>query len=168
MTENKAIPELGVEARLLIGIFQKMEVGQFVPYSELSAAIGRDVQRKGYGSQDTARRHVEREYGIVLAPVMGSGLKRLDDIAIIEVGAKCINKARKAGKRAYSTTMRVRDYAALSPEQRAELGRIQSISGVIQMFTTKDAAKKVAAIVHTQGKMIAPQKMLDAFRAKAE
>lgn len=127
-------PECSMEARMLAERLTKVQIGEVIPYVWLSKLIGHDVQRKRKDLLRTAKRLVQREYGIVFAPVTNVGLKRLDDLGILAVGGSDLQKMARATHRTGGKLACV-DTQALSETDKQRLWAYQGILGAVAVLT---------------------------------
>ena len=100
--DNKAaIPELSVEVQLIEARLAKTAMNEIVPYSELSAIAGKDIQSPtNRWIIYRAWNRLLRDKRMVFAAVKGVGAKRLDDSAIATaVPESTVGRIRKAARR---------------------------------------------------------------------
>jgi hypothetical protein len=101
----KSIPELSIEVQLLVKRLSLASVGETIEYGELCAVASQDVWHKSQHKLHSARRIVERDFGMVFVAVSGVGLKRISEpekVDLIGHGAELIHKkttklVKKAG-----------------------------------------------------------------------
>ena len=58
MEESKAVKEASPDTRLLYQRLSKMNVGDFIPYTDLTEEIGRNVQKEARHYLDSDRKSV--------------------------------------------------------------------------------------------------------------
>lgn len=96
--------ELSSDARILYNVLEAafMREGKnLVTYKELSAAIGRDVQKEARGLLGTARRLVENQHKILLEAVTNTGIQKTNECegAMDKAHAHIRRMAKKTTKR---------------------------------------------------------------------
>tara|TARA_R110000796_G_scaffold46566_5_gene112541 strand:- start:7169 stop:7672 length:504 start_codon:yes stop_codon:yes gene_type:complete len=131
---SRAIPELSVDAQVLEKHLLTLEVDQVATYVDLSALIKRDVQHESRGVMATAQKRILRNHNRVFACVIGVGIKRLDDSAIVGIGDSFIRKQRRAAKRT-ARQLSCADPDKLNAEDRAKLDARLSFTGAMLLFT---------------------------------
>lgn len=86
------------ETKTLIELLKMADVGQVVPYGDLSKAIGVDVQTNGRHYLTSARRALEHE-GIIFDAVRAVGVVRLNDGEIVDTQENHIRTIRRRNRR---------------------------------------------------------------------
>jgi len=74
--------ELSSDARILYNVLEKAFIKEgktLVTYTELSAAIQRDVQKEARGLLGTARRLIENQHKVLLEAVMNTGIQKSEE-----------------------------------------------------------------------------------------
>ncbi len=165
-TKKLSIPELGIEAQVIIALLRKMQVGDTLSYETITTAVGRDVRYKARSSLQTAVRYVERNDGVVIGAIRAVGIKRLDDLGIISKSATHMQKSRRQATRVARISQLVKDFDALPQERKSELAILQSKAGLIVMFTGKKAEETLRLAVDQDKSAVPPMRMLDHFRDK--
>jgi len=140
----KAINELSTDTRILINklttAFMK-DKQDFISYGELSAAIGRDVQNGARCLLATARKHVQKECGVLIRPVIKEGLKLTGDL-IGEIDRTSHSIGKKA-KRTMSECVNASKDKPLTNEETIGLNARMSQLGAIVLFTKPKASRRL-------------------------
>ena len=157
--------ELSIDTQILTERLLKAEIGEVLTYAGLSGILGRDVQHEARYVLQSAIRRAEREGEIVFGTVHGTGIKRLADREIIGVGDRAIAHARRTVGRAIGRLERVRDFEALTPEERTRHHARRTVLGVIQSMTSSSAAKRIEAKVSETTQALPFAKTLALFRS---
>ena len=69
--------ELAGDTKILINVIEKVlikDAMEMISYSEMSAAIGRDVQGESRGLLKTARKHVDRNNRVMTVTIRNEGI----------------------------------------------------------------------------------------------
>lgn len=137
--------EMHQDTRLLIAYLTERFVKEgkdFVAYADLTAALGgRDVQHEARGLLMTARRHLNREHGLILVAVPNEGLGRESDVAAyLDKGKRQIGRA--ARKRS-TEALNAIDNDAIDNEMRKRACMELSLLGAIAMLTLPKARKQI-------------------------
>ena len=160
-TITPSIHEVHMEAKLLIALLEKLNTGDTLTYQQLSAEIGRDVQKDGRQRLVTARRYMERVHRIRIETMQCVGVRRADDIGCINAASHGIGLVRRACRRIVRVSTLVRDYSALTQERRTELIRVQSTAALIDSITDSSSQKRINV---EQAKPIPPAKLMEMLR----
>lgn len=160
---SKSIPELSVDAQILIERLKKASKGELIPYSELSKLIGGDVTAKERSILTRARHRVLKDDRIVFACVTGQGVKRLEDVDHIGIGQQATSKVRRLSRRA-AEKMMCANYDSLDNEQRVEYNTQLSVLGALSMVTKSDKVKLISAEVQKSNEKLPLSKTLEAFK----
>jgi hypothetical protein len=156
---------LSIDTQTLERLLEKAQVGDVVSYKELSEAIGRDVQNGANHLLYSARARLQRDQQRVFAPVMGQGLKRLDDAAIVGTTTTAMHKVRNLARRQQQTLSCVADFDALPNDAKVKHNVALSVFGVLATVTTDKSMRKLEGRV-TNGKhdALPAAKFLEAMR----
>lgn len=164
MEKNRAIPELSVDTQTIERLLWEVPVGEVASYGDLSAAIGRDVQRKARHILNSAVRRVLREKQVVFAAVNGVGLKRLSDVGVLGVGAQAVTAIGRKSRRTVKK-LACAQYEALSKPEQTVHNVLVSQLGVLAHITSAGTQKKLEAKIDQAQKKLPVGKMLDEMRA---
>lgn len=146
--EKKSIPQLSVDASVLMNRLRKLEKGETVSYKELSELIKADVQNKARGYLYTARNRLLQDERMVFEAVHGHGLKRMGDADIISVGEAASHRVHNLARRA-AKKLACADFEKLTREEKIELNTEMSLLGAINLMTKPS---KIAALKEAVGK----------------
>lgn len=91
-------PETEIEVERLASVLTDLPISAIATYSELSRAVGYDVQERPFTLMK-ARDIVERETGLRLSTVKREGVKKLDAAAIAGIGAEARKSIARRAKR---------------------------------------------------------------------
>lgn len=158
--------EMHQDTRLLIAYLTERFVKEgkdFVSYADLTAAIGgRDVQREARGLLTTARKHLNREHGIILEAVPNEGMRRERDIPVwLGKGRKQMGRA--ARKRSATALNALADNSLDNAAKKRACMEL-SLLGAIAMLTQPKALKQIEAKVDTSS----PKELPTADTLKAQ
>lgn len=162
--EKRVTSELSVEAKLLYERLVKCEVGDIVPYAELSNIAGRDVRQRARGAMMTARRKVEREDRLVFGVVRSVGVKCLSDSQIIGAQQAKIDHVRRTVSRSSRQLKCVRDYSQLSRDEQIRHNAYLSIAGMIAHSTSGRQVKRIESRVADLGRVLPLGHLLEELR----
>jgi hypothetical protein len=165
MTTDRTIPEVSIDTQTLERMLTATAVGDVVPYTLLSGAIGRNVQTDARHHLTSARERVRRLYEMVFEPVVNVGMKRLDDVGIVGLGRVYRNRARRLAKRGRKKLVCVQDFAALPNELRIEHNTAMAQLGAVAHFTGDVVTKKIAGAIQANDKTLSLQACLDAMKS---
>jgi len=149
---KKSINEISTDTKILINYLEKEFVKEgrdFIPYSELSAAINRDVQQGARHLMDTAKKRVQAEHNLLLRPVFGEGIKKTTDLSgACDHTIKCIGrKARRTVKEVSNATIG----KELCNDELIHVNSRLSHLGAIMVFTKPKAVKRIESEVRKRG-----------------
>lgn len=158
-----------IDAQMIYERLEKTTVGEIVGYDELTALIGSDVQLKGRGYMETARRMAMRDKGMVFGPIRGIGLKRLADTEIVRSGQSYISKIRRHARRGMKVLVSVQDFDALPNDLKVRHNATASMLGAVAQFSGSTAQKRIEGAVEQAGNKISYARTLELFAvAKSE
>lgn len=163
MSEKRAVPELSVDTQTIERLLWEIAVGDTVPYATLSKAIGRDVQHSARHILQSACDRALKEKRMVFAPVVGVGMKRLDDVGIVSTGASTIRRIFNLSRRGLRRLAAVADFDALPNEQKVKHNLTMGQLGMLSHATKSTTVKKLEAKAGN-GQPLPTAKFLDAMR----
>lgn len=140
--------EKSADTKILENVLAEAKVGQTFTYSELSAAIGRDVREHALASLRTARRGVLKSKGFVFAVERDIGLVRLDDVGILKSMEFDRRRLQRGAKRSLRK-LTVVDFENLAEEDKRKHIVASAQMGAIAMFSHKTASRKIESHVTT-------------------
>lgn len=154
-----AIGQMSVDATIIAKRLAKAEFGEFIPYAELTALIGRNVQSSQTGGArhilDTARETVLRENQIGFATVEGEGIRRMTDEELAESSEKPLRHIQRTAKKAARVVL-CANMEKLTPDQQRKVSTGLSVLGAVEIFS---ATKSQRAIEETLKPSAIPQKV---------
>lgn len=161
---SRSFAELSLDTKVLAERLAELQPDEVVSYQELSDLIGRAVNG-GTSNLGSARRFVQREYGIVTDVVRGQGIKRLTAPGIVATQ----QPARAAIRRRLRRTIKkihLADDERLTREERQEKYSFIALGGTLQHFLKPATAQAVKAEIG-EGQTIAVGKVLEILTKKA-
>jgi hypothetical protein len=148
--QRDSIPETCAGSQRLIKRLAEVPEGETISYKELTGIAGKDVKGEGRYMLETARRALRREQNMEFGAVRGEGVKRLTDSDVAELGPASVSKVRRSAKLQCRRLSCVRDFNALSQEQRVT--RNTSMT-VLHAMAVAGSPKMVRAIETSVRKM---------------
>lgn len=154
-TPNTAHPNFTAssDAKVLAHVLRNTATGQIAAYSQLTAAIARDVQSDARDVQsdarsvlETARQIVQREDKMIFDAVRGMGLKRLNDEEIVGLGDRTRDHVRRSARRVVKKMVCV-DYNNLSAEKQVQHNTALSMFGLFAEIATDKSARRLGEAV---------------------
>lgn len=138
------------ETEKLIVRMREMEVGEVLTYDQMRAATGVDCQKDRTHIQ-TARRHLLNEDQRVFSAVRCVGIKRLNDVEIVEQEGTTTIKIRRTVRGS------LRRLATVNPDKlpplEAQRYRVASAGlGAIALCVTPSSIGKITQVVIANGK----------------
>ena len=162
--EKKVIQALSLDSKMIYDRLKKTDIGDVIPYAELSTLIGRSAQNGGRGSIQTARRKSLREDYMVFGVLRNVGLKRLSDIEIVATGEDTVRKIRRTSAKGFRVITAVREFDKLPNEKKVLHNAYASALGAISMATSGARMKRLEARVAEAKASLSLAGTLDAFR----
>lgn len=163
MNTRLAISEVSADTLALEHELLTVEVGDTVVYKQLSAVIGRNTQGNARGVLTSARRRVLRDHGALFESVIGTGLKRLDDVGKVQAAAAVLPKMRRLAKRGRQKAASVDNFEALPNELKVSHNVTMAMLGAIDYAARPSTTKKLEACIGTSG-ALPTVAMLDAIK----
>lgn len=149
MTEKHTLCEISTETRILHNLLEKVllkEERPLVTYTELNAAIGRNVQQEAAGLLQTARKNVEKEHGVIIDVVRSEGLKLTNDYAgVLDQQSRQIY--RKAGKHSRRVLRAMMNQEDLPREQRLRITERLSTMNAVRLFSKRTVPPQLTAYI---------------------
>jgi hypothetical protein len=134
--------EKSADAKVIESVLIEMKVGDMVTYETISSAIGRDVRVFARGALNTARRSLLKSNQMVFDCENGIGIKRLDDGQIVSSTEADRKSLLRKANRTIDKLACV-EFEKLSIEQKRKHTAAASQMGVVAMFSSSSAAKKI-------------------------
>lgn len=164
MEGKQIVKQMGIDAQTIYRKMAEVKVGNILTYDTMKGLIKRDVQNDARGAMETARRKALREDRMVFEAVSNVGLKRLDDLGIISVGADYINKIRRYSRKGAQKITCVTDFDALPNEEKIKHNAALSILAVMSHITKNKSLKAVEQRVIDSSEKLPIMKTLEAFK----
>lgn len=140
-TPVKSLGQISRDTQTLMDRLKTAAVGEVVPYTELTALIKRDVQYSARSNMDTARRRLIEDEKMLFDCVMDTGLKRVDQAEVVDVGGRCVHQIGRIAKRSSKKLACISDYAALPKEQRQRHSALSTVCEMIRHATKPKQVK---------------------------
>lgn len=140
--KDKSSFELSVDTQVLVKRLRDVKPGETIEYQEMSGVIGRDVQTKGRGNLDSARRILQRDEKIVFCSVRAIGVKRLENSDIAKLGAGALQHIGRTSRNA-SRKILCADYDKLANGDRTQMNAQLSILGALSQATKGKTLKAI-------------------------
>ncbi len=145
---------LSSETKAIADILRLVNVGTVIDYARLTRSIGRDVQSAARSALTSARHVVMREERMVFDVVRGIGLKRLNDVEIVDSGdkdrASIHRRARKAARKVTCV-----EYDSLPKEKQVKHNATLAVLGVMaELSTAKGLARVEGQVVESGSKEV--------------
>ena len=166
MQVKRAINEMHNDTRILINYLKKRlidEKADDVSYKELTESIGgRDVRRDGVSHLlRTARKRLEKDYGVLVVTVFGYGLKLSN-----ECGAEASRQIRLIHKRSSKQQKRI-----LNAFQESDVDNDEKVSvftgiavlGTLNFMTGKRKIERLMTRIQEKGSELSTTETLKLF-----
>ena len=150
-TTKRPIALLSADAKALHERLLKVAVGELVGYDALTAEIGRDVRKLGYGALQTARRRVLKQKQYVFGTVVNEGLRRLNDVEKVGLGEDGRRRMRRLARRTQLLVSAVDDFDALPEHVKIQHHAHMSLQGAAYSMFSTASVKKVSEHVGANG-----------------
>lgn len=154
-----------LEVKTLATVLNGCQIGETLTYERLTNAINRDVRNGAFAVLHRARQVVLRDNRIVFDVVRGFGLKRLNDIEIVNTGDHNIRKVRRAIRRGVNT-LNAADYEHLPNESRVAYNVHQATFGLMSFVTDRRQQNTLNGAVKHANAALPPMKSLEVFGNK--
>lgn len=154
---------MSLDTQMLYERLEKAQIGDLINYEELSAIIGSDVQIKGRGSLQSARKMAMRDKGMVFESVRDIGIKRLADAEIVRSGQAYISRIRRHARRGMRVLVSVQNFEALPNDLKIRHNATASMLGAVAQFSGSAAQKRIEGAVEAAGNKISYAKTLELF-----
>jgi hypothetical protein len=131
----KRIPERSIQAQQLIERLEEATTGELIPYAELSALIGEDVQNEARGYLATARRRLLKDKQLFFATIFNEGVRLLNSSEVVNTidPAGRVHRIALRSKEALAAA----DYGELSTEDRTTLNLKNTIIHFVGHLTKR-------------------------------
>lgn len=163
---SKAIREISVDSQVAMKRLSQAKVGQTITYDELSTLLGRNVQREARYCLQTACRRLLTDERMVFEAVRGVGMKRLDDVGIVDVGQHYIRRVHNTARRGAKKLMCVQEFDKLPNDKKVEHNASLSVLGMLNHVTKNKEIAKIEKKVEQASGQLPLAKMLEHFQSK--
>lgn len=136
---NQPLFRVSSDTTAIVRLLLEANVGATVAWRTMSDHLGRDASPvgPGYAATLAARRILERDYRIAFEAVPNEGLRRLENVEIVQSGDRFIDKARRAVKRGIVRLTCV-EYATLPRERQVQHNaKISAMSAIAELGSNK-------------------------------
>ena len=163
---KKSVGQISIDAQFLI---QRLETQaqqnnySLIPYAELSALIGREVQDGARGILETAKRSLLRDRQKLFVTVRGEGIRMADNDGVIAQVKRRNKSACNSSRRAANESMAA-DSKSMSDEQRQQFLGAQSLAGAITLMSKPSAVKRIESSIGDSLSALPTGKVLEFFR----
>jgi hypothetical protein len=160
MTTNKTIFVKTAERELLEHELRQLEVGQEITYEALARSVGISVEEVKVISY-RARQFLECQERIVIRPIPGVGLKRLDSPDVVDSTDEVVVRARRASKRASRRLVQCVEYDELDQDKKVKHNVRLAQLGSITLLSDKKSEKRLTEHVKEAGEKPSLKNTLD-------
>ena len=158
--ENRPIFLASEETKKVIAKLESTTIGQIIPWNELSAAVGGDVQ-KARACIVTARKNLLNDKQMVFAAVRGVGLKRIANADVVRNEGMVSSRIRCQVKRSMKRLSTV-DPASLEGSDKTDYAVTSATLGAISLCTSKKFEGVANQLAISNGNL-APEETLKLF-----
>lgn len=159
----RPIGQMSIDTKTLLDRLRLAAVGDLLSYEELSKLIDRDVQGKARHCLESARRGVLRKNRYVFGVILNVGLKRLDDVEIVNTGQSAQRHSLRHNRRSQRVLLAA-EYEKLAPAVQVRLNTYLTSMKLQEFVAGERAAKKIEAAVMQTQKRLPLQDSLALFR----
>jgi len=142
-----SVPENEAKVKWLVERLLDVPATDVVTYEDLRKAAGCDVRFRYRYLLEKARRRLKREHQILFVAVINQGLKRCDDLGVVEQGDRRLTLVRRQARRGAEEVACVQSFEGLSPEDRHRL------LAQMSYFMVVNNALKPARVRQIEGRM---------------
>ncbi len=151
------------DARLLAEYLSTLKPGEAVPYADLSALIGRDIQAEGRPALNAARKQLQNDHRILFEIVHGRGLRRATDRDIVKATGSTLQTLHNAAGRTLDR-LRCVNPAALAADDAVRYRTQVAMAGVLHHITDPAKVKPLDDLSRQSAKPLPLSATLAAFR----
>ena len=165
--ENKSIQELHADSIALYNRLLKVtEENPLITYQELNEVIIGNTQKEARGRLYTARKMIQREHSILFAPVMGIGLKRMTDSAVVASKDKYYQKMRRGTRKSIKDLTTIQNFEGLTNSEKTSHLAALSNFKAIQSFIKPQQVKKLEECVSHKQEQLSIASTIEALTGK--
>ena len=146
--QKPSIKQISIETQEVLRRLIDANVGEVIPYSELSRLAMGDIQTSKRFALTTAVKRLRREHHRSFACVTGVGVKRLEDVEIVHLMAKQNERIGRVAKLGLEHGENV-DYENLDPAERQRHCLQSSLLAAIKYASQPRQQKKLEARLQT-------------------
>lgn len=154
-------PENELDVLSLFDALSALPVGETASYDDLSARIGRPVQRVRH-ILARARELAEKQHGHLYEAVRNVGIRRLPADATTGVGLAVLRTIRSRSRRGVTRLGRL-SYNDLTPDAATKLIAQRSQLGALALVSDGRKTAAVVSEVQTAGAAVPAGRVLDLF-----
>jgi hypothetical protein len=143
-------PRPDSDSAQLARLLASLAVGDEILYSQLSAAISRDVQNEARHALDHARRRLLRDEQRVFDVLRDIGLRRLNDREIVQTSDRARAHIRRTARKAARTVL-CANYEALDRDMQTKHNVALSVLAVTEIMAAEKAARRITQEVRKSG-----------------
>lgn len=140
-TGRRVIPNVSIEASLLVEKFKSQAPMVETAYGELTGLLGCSMEML-HRYISTTRRILLRDHAVYLETVRGVGVRVANDSGKLNAGARDMGSARRALGRA-SRKLESVEYKNLTAEERREYNARGSVLGALKLLGASSAVKRL-------------------------
>jgi hypothetical protein len=111
--------KMAADTRFLRQKLEAVAAGGVISYADLEAAVSKKLD-KIRPALASARRSLLNEDNIVFDVVRGVGLKRLNDVEIVDASQGDVNRIRRTARKSIRKLAAIDDYSKLPPKQQLD------------------------------------------------
>jgi len=139
MEKKRSIGELSNDTKLLYMRLKATTEGEIISYEDLAQTIGgRRIQagdKQAYGNLQSAIRKCLHQDSIVFEAIPNIGIKRLGDASIVNSSQSLYDKIHRVTSKIRKKLACVRDFNAMTNEQKIAHHTAMSLSGMLSEAT---------------------------------
>jgi hypothetical protein len=166
----KSIPEKELNVQILFNLLDTVEIGETIPYEELSEAIGKKVNYQNgvpgpaYWTLNKAVNRILNQKQKVFEAVQKVGMKYLTDSEVVTtVGERAIRRTRKFINKSVKRIITV-DFDNLSNSDKIKHNTDLSVINVIKVITSRDKINKIEiAVLNNSGLRLPYSEMIETY-----
>lgn len=140
---SKTIQETSIEAQIIRDRLLKAEIGDIIEYGELNRLTGLDIQKAYRSRLQTALKMARRENGFIFLTIRKIGIKRANDVEIVDSGRVGMEKGRRQFRRTAKVLTSVKEFDKLPFDKQIEHNTTLSLCAAVVQSTSK---KSVTAV----------------------
>ena len=153
--------EKSADTKVIESRLKEAKVGDLITYDELSRILGRDVREFAYGALTSARKAMLAS-GVVFGTESKVGIKRLDDLQIINSTESDRKRLQRIGKHSLRKLSAVK-FENLTEESKRKHTTMAAQMGAIAMFASKSTTARIETNVKPTSETLAIGETLKIF-----